>query len=66
MPGPTYLRLPDNGRNCLGSVPPEGRKSPVRLQGSGASGRRLGPYLVVLVLIVIALGYWILVVNRPA
>jgi hypothetical protein len=38
----------------------------VRLQGAGTSGARLGLYLLVLVLIVIAVGYWILVVNRPA
>ncbi len=38
----------------------------VRLQGPGNTGARLGLFLLVLVLIVIALGYWILVVNRPA
>ena len=38
----------------------------MRLQGSGTSGARLGLYLLVLVLILIAVGYWVLVVNRPA
>ena len=38
----------------------------MRLRGGGTSGARLGLYLLVLVLIVIALGYWMLVINRPA
>jgi hypothetical protein len=38
----------------------------VRLQGSGTPDARLGLFLLALIVIVIALGYWILVVNRPA
>jgi len=38
----------------------------VRLQGTNTPDARLGLLLLALVVIVIALGYWIVVVNRPA